>query len=213
MELELIDSLASDLMVVKAARVSMNKDVTEFTEADDGLIRYLMQNGHGSPFEHGIFIFRVKAPIFVIREWQRHRTWSFNEMSARYTRLEDAFYEPVEMRQRVGKPGHYSYVEHPRPYSSWNKMEKAYAAAWAAYEMLLDDGVAPEQARAVLPVGTYSQMIASVDPRNLMRFLGLRTHETAQKEIRDLAFIAEDHFANIMPRTYHWWHENGRITP
>jgi thymidylate synthase (FAD) len=213
-QLSLLSFHGGDLDVVNAARVSFKKESRDYKDEDDGVLRYLIQNKHGSPFEHGYFRFYVKAPIFVFREWHRHRAgWSYNEMSGRYTKLDREFYEPTELRQRIGKPGQYTYVRHPQPHGPTKEISDAMETAWHSYEHLLASGVAPEQARVVLPVGTMSQMWASCNPRSLMHFLSLRTHQTAQEEIRGYATSMELAFRRSMPRTWHWWNETGRIAP
>lgn len=210
MKLTLLTSCASDLAVVNAARVSFGQASDEMTEKDEGLIRYLIKNRHGSPFEHGYFRFHVEAPIFVLREWQRHRAGhSYNEMSGRYVELEPTFYRPHHSRRQVGKPGSYSY----EPMDNFELAEvydDAYEFAWDAYQNLLQSGVAKEQARMVLPVGTYSQMIWSCNPRSLMHFLSLRTTMEAQAEIRDLALEAEAHLSKAMPVTHRAWADAGK---
>lgn len=219
MNIELIKSCACDADVVQAARVSTNSEVqqssTVLGDNDDKLIRYLMKNRHGSPFEHNYFKFRVEAPIFVFREWHRHRVGhSYNEMSGRYTELENRFYYPEEYRTQTGKPGAYKYEV-----LDWAKedgdiyLTAAYEQSWNMYQELLSLGVAKEQARCVLPVGIYSRMYWSCNARSMMHFLGLRNKPDAQKEIRDLAAQAEDHFHLKMPETCAAFIENNRTAP
>lgn len=202
--------MASDLDVVNAARVSFGKHVSEVGEDEEKLIGYLLRNGHGTPFEHGYFQFHVEAPIFVFREWHRHRIGhSYNEMSGRYVELERRFYSPSEFREQVGKPGHYRYEPLPANKSllASDIMARAYEGAWNAYQRLLALGVAKEQARAVLPVATYTQMYWSCNPRSLMHFLDLRTAPNAMQEIRELADQAAGIFEDIMPVTAAAWRE------
>lgn len=227
MNIELLKSCASDLDVANAARVSVDKWHDEFIDEhnctpedsrDDLLISFLMRKRHGSPFEHGYFRFRVEAPIFVFREWHRHRAGhSYNEMSGRYTELEKRFYQPEKFRMQVGRPGAYSFVEidfdDPRTDQAWAIMETAFQCAWDDYQRLMEIGVAKEQARAVLPVGIYSKMIWSCNPRSLMHFLSLRTDPQAMKEIRDLANAALLDFERIMPVTAVAFEQNGRAAP
>ena len=217
MKVELIKALAEDLDVVNAARVSVDQWHDLMEEGDDKLIGFLMRERHGSPFEHAYFKFRVEAPIFVFREWHRHRVGhSYNEMSGRYTELEPIFYSPETFRIQVGKPGAYKYIEldpSDRYDEAWGIMQDSFQESWIAYQSLLKLGIAREQARAVLPVGTYSKMIWSCNPRSFMHFLGLRNAPQAQKEIRLLAASAEQHLRTYMPITHAAFVNNGRIAP
>lgn len=218
MNIDLLKHCVSDLDVANAARVSLDKWHDEWEHLTDGpLIDWLMRKHHGSPFEHGYFRFRVEAPIFVFREWHRHRAGhSYNEMSGRYTELEDRFYAPEEWRTQRGKPGAYTYeplTDEALVRECDHILEDAWENAWWAYQTLLTSGVAKEQARAVLPLGIYSKMIWSCNPRSLMHFLALRNHLEAQAEIRYLAKQAEVVFAGIMPVTYSAFIDHGRICP
>lgn len=213
-----VDACASDLAVVNAARISLDTEHIEFNESDGKLIPFLLKNRHGSPFEHGYFKFRVLAPIFVFREHHRHRAGhSYNEMSGRYTELEPKFYVPRKARVQEGKPGHYVYIEHDEKSYMTHFMQEnvkdVYELCWDRYQRMLGEGIAKEQARIVLPVGIYSKMIWSCNPRSLMHFLSLRLHPTAQAEIRDVAEQAEAALAAHMPHTYKAFIENGRIAP
>lgn len=213
-KIELLDHCASDLAVANAARVSLDKWHEEFQDGDDKLIGFLMRERHGSPFEHGYFQFRVEAPIFVLREWQRHRAGhSYNEMSGRYTEMEKKFHVPETFRVQVGRPGAYTFVDDGPNYNAQSLMEGAYEIAWQSYKGLLDRGIAKEQARAVLPLGLYSKMIWSCNPRSLMHFLSLRMNLQAMKEIRDLATCAWHEFANVMPVTAAAFEANGWNAP
>jgi thymidylate synthase (FAD) len=216
-KIELLESCASDLAVVNAARVSFANQIDAMEERDHGLIRFLMRERHGTPFEHGYFRFHVEAPIFVFREWHRHRVGhSYNEMSARYVQMEPRFYVPERWRVQEGKPGAYIYVEldeDPRIEDADNWLDLAYEKSWQAYEELLALGVAKEQARAVLPVGIYSQMYWSCNPRSLMHFLSLRAKPNALKEIRDLAEASFDIFAEAMPTTAQAFLDSGMVAP
>jgi thymidylate synthase (FAD) len=214
-KIELLDHCASDLAVVNAARVSFAEHHDVMKLGDDKLISFLMRNRHGTPFEHGYFRFRVEAPIFVFREWHRHRIGhSYNEMSGRYTKLEQKFYVPSVARKQVGKPGAYSYEECPdlTEFLSEN-VQRVYRLAWYTYEQLLAEGIAKEQARIVLPVGLYSQMYWSCNPRSLMHFLGLRHKPDAMQEIRSLAAKAHNAFARSMPTTAVAFRDNGSVAP
>lgn len=211
---ELVDACASDLAVVNAARISFDHEHPQMKEGDDKLISFLLRNRHMSPFEHGYFKFRIEAPIFVFREHHRHRVGqSYNEMSGRYTELESKFYIPETARTQEGKPGQYTFVEQD-PKSEITSimhevMIESYEHAWESYQFLLRTGVAKEQARMVLPVGIFSKMIWSCNPRSLMHFLGLRLAPNAQKEIRMVAQAAEKHLKDLMPVTYQAFVDNG----
>lgn len=206
---------ASDLAVVNAARVSFNQESDEMTDREVGLINFLMKNRHGSPFEHGYFRFKIKCPIFVAREWFRHRIGSFNEWSGRYSKIEPEFFLPDEFRTQVGKPGAYSFTawEHEDEEAVREEIIDFYKEANDLYELLLKMGIAKEQARIVLPVATYTHFVWSVNPRALMNFLSLRAHRDAMKEIRDLAYEVEKVFMEIMPVTHAAWEANDRIAP
>lgn len=209
-------ALASDLAVVNGARVSFNQVSDELTERDQGLIRFLMRDQHGSPFEHGYFRFIVKAPLFVVREHHRHRAGhSYNEWSGRYSKLEPEFYVPDYVRTQVGKPGAYSFeaVDDVTRDAARREIEDNATRAFQAYERMLEQGVAKEVARAVLPLSTYTKYYWSCNPRSLMHFCSLRNHEAAQYEIRQYAAAAESFLERLMPVTHAAFVERGRIAP
>jgi thymidylate synthase (FAD) len=212
---ELVSAQASDLSVVNAARISFDHEHPEMEPGDDKLISFLLRNRHGTPFEHGYFKFRVEAPIFVFREHHRHRVGhSYNEMSGRYTMLESKFYLPEVARVQKGKPGAYTYENDPELTAYLHATAaESYIAAWRAYTNMLDAGIAKEQARIVLPVGIYTKMIWSCNPRSLMHFLGLRAEKSAQEEIQSVAYAAEEALENTMPITYAAFNANGRTAP
>jgi thymidylate synthase (FAD) len=210
-------AMADDLSVVNSARVSFAKESLEMTDADVGLIKFLMRERHGTPFEHNSFRFHIKCPLFVAREWFRHRIGSFNEFSARYSEVPNEFYTPgkVEMRTQVGKPGSYAFEQLPEADAAKavESIEKAYAYAYHAYAGLIEQGVAKEQARMVLPVGMFTQFYWTVNARSLMNFLSLRTHETAQYDIRIYANEVLELAKSEMPITFSAWEEFGRQVP
>src|SRR4051812_34844111 len=154
------DAMATDLSVVNAARVSFARRKDEMDDSDEGLIRFLMRDRHGTPFEHNSFRFHIRSPIFVAREWFRHRVGSFNEFSMRYAKATDDFYvpEPDDVRSQVGKPGAYSFepVSDELAEATRQKLQAVYETAYLAYEQLVELGVARELARSVLPVGAYT---------------------------------------------------------
>jgi len=211
----LLDSSASDLDVVNAARVSFHTSHEQMEPGDDKLIGYLMRNRHGSPFEHTYFKFCVRLPIFVAREWIRHRIGnSFNEVSGRYTEIDMGYYVPdrSHIRKRVGKPGAYEYEVMNEPAIA-GLIDSASSSAFQGYKTLLACGVAPELARIVLPVNAYTEWIWTVNARSLMAFLSLRAEKHAQQEIQDYAHAVEEFFKVAMPATYKSWNENGRVAP
>lgn len=215
-ELTLEGHFAQDLDVVNAARVSFHSQALHMSEREEGLINYLLRNHHGTPFEHGYFKFRVKAPLFVFREWHRHRIGhSYNEWSARYSQLEPEFYIPETVLAQEGKPGNYTYVD-ASPASAHvfrATLTSSSQDAYVKYEQAIMNGISKQQARAYLPVNIYSEMIWSCNPRSLMHFLGLRNHEAAQMEIREYAIAVERIFSEIMPVTAKAFIDGGRVAP
>jgi thymidylate synthase (FAD) len=222
-EVLLVDHMASDQKVTGAARVSTGKG-PEYTskgpEADEKLIRYLMDHGHGTPFEHAVFQFFVKAPIFVVREWQRHRMASYNEFSLRYAEVHadsitSELYLPDEVR--VPDPGNKQSSVVTTDEVVIDRAHRwigdAYSNATRTYAMLLNTGVAREMARIVLPLGLYTKFWFTVNARSLMNFLALRNHPAAQWEIAEYARAIEAMFAEVMPITYAAFVDRGRVAP
>jgi thymidylate synthase (FAD) len=210
-------AMADDLSVVNGARVSFARRKEEMDEADEGLIRFLMRERHGTPFEHNAFRFHVRCPIFVAREWFRHRVGSFNEFSMRYARASDEFYVPEaeDVRTQVGKPGAYSFepVSDELAEQTRERLQEVYDSAYRTYEELVEAGVAREVARAVLPVGAYTEFYWTVNARSLMNFVSLRSSETAQREIRRYAEACERFLEEQMPVTYAAFVANERTAP
>jgi thymidylate synthase (FAD) len=214
--LALDGALASDLAVVNGARVSFNQASQEMSPKEEGLIRFLVRERHGSPFEHGYFRFLVKAPLFVVREHHRHRAGhSYNEWSGRYSKMEAEFYVPEFVRTQVGKPGAYTFEPVDEETREATRREIAQNAdrAFEAYERMLELGVAKEVARAVLPLSTYTKYYWSCNPRSLMHFCSLRNHESAQYEIRQYAAAAESFLEKLMPVTHGAFVANDRVAP
>lgn len=214
---ELLDCMASDLDVVNAAKVSFAARKTEIDESCVGLINYLMKNKHATPFEHSVFKFRIKAPIFVTREWMRHRWSSFNEMSMRYHQPETIdYYTPSynKIRKQVGKPGAYSFEEIEDSETKdlfYSVFQKSILEADSAYYKLIEAGIAKEIARCVLPVTQYTEFIWTVNARSLINFISLRNDSNAQYEINEYAIAIEDIFAKKMPITYESFTSSGRV--
>lgn len=220
---KLVRSMADDNMVVQAAQVSAKGENNPET-APERLIRALMTGKHGSPFEHNAFTFFIEAPIFVFREWQRHRISSFNEMSGRYTELLPKFYIPGVDRKLINsgtkmKP---SFIK--ASHEVWRRtishQMTVSNVAWDAYKDALDKGVANEVARMILPLNIYSQMYWTVNARSLMNFLSLRVESEdsavksyPQLEIQLGADKIEDIFKEKMPLTHKVFIENGRVAP
>jgi len=226
-DVDLVQCLASDEMVVRAARISTKSESVTETEPGKtaGMINFLMKNRHGTPFEHNMFTFRIKAPIFVFREFHRHRIgWSYNEMIGRYTELPAEFYVRNVYRPLVqeGKPGAYVFVEgtSEQVHGTRAILEISYADSWHCYQQQLEQGVAKEIARAVLPVGIMSQMYATCNSRSLMAFLSLRTKDETStfpsypmQEIEMVARKMEAFFEEKMPLTHASFQKNGRVSP
>jgi thymidylate synthase (FAD) len=204
-----------DLTIVNAARQSFNKESTEMGEYEKGLINYLIKNRHGSPIEMVSFRFNIKLPIFVMREWIRHRIASYNERSGRYTKLDPEFYVPTVYRQQEGKSGSYTFTDMSIEYNHKldRMMNVAYKASWTVYEALLEEGVAKEIARSVLPVGIYTQFTWKINLRSLFNFLSLRTDERAMYEIRQYANCIEEMIQLIVPVSWAAWNSSGRGAP
>lgn len=226
LDVDLVQYVGSDETIANAARVSTGADVDAYTEEENAkLINYLMKHRHGSPFEHNSMTFKISAPIFVFREFQRHRIgWSYNEVSARYKQMDPVFYvyPPTRPLVQQGSSAHPDLVDgHPAMSTMVNhEMMTAYSHSWGTYKALLRDGAANEVARSVLPVGLYSEMFATCNARSLMAFLSLRvdsldaTFETKpQWEIEMVARQMEDQFANLFPDTYYSFVKNGRVAP
>jgi thymidylate synthase (FAD) len=226
---ELVKSSASDADVVWAARVSTAgdkslEDVGADASKSEGLINYLARERHGSPFEHTSMTFFISAPIFVFREFMRHRIASYNEESGRYRELKPVFYIPSKERKlvQIGKAGAYTFVDGtPEQFDiTVAAIKETCNLAYANYQKMLDAGVAREVARAVLPVTLYSSMYVTMNARALMNFLSLRTAREGshfpsypQREIEMVAEKMEAHFAKLMPITYGAFQKSGRIAP
>ncbi|MFE9299407.1 FAD-dependent thymidylate synthase [Streptomyces niveus] len=227
---DLVKHAAGDSDVLWAARVSTAgeqslEELSKDPERSKGLINFLMRDRHGSPFEHNSMTFFISAPIFVFREFMRHRVgWSYNEESGRYRELQPVFYVPDASRKLVqeGRPGKYVFVDGTQEQQDLTEraMTESYRQAYDAYQEMLAAGVAREVARAVLPVGLYSSMYATCNARSLMHFLGLRTqHEAAkvpsfpQREIEMVGEKMEEQWARLMPLTHAAFNGNGRVAP
>lgn len=235
MTVELVQHVGTDLDIAKAAWVSsqaakvwnLPESVAERTpEKVAGLIRALLRGKHGTPFEHASMTFFVEAPLFVFREWHRHRIgFSYNEASARYQKkMKPVFWLPRGDRPLIkeGKGMAPKFVLGSDYHIATTKvgLAEAYRASWDAYERIVEAGVANEVARACLPVGLYSSMYVTCNPRSLMAFLSLRTgrdeaqHRSyPQMEIEECANMLEAEFAKLFPITHAAYNEFKRVAP
>jgi thymidylate synthase (FAD) len=226
-DVELVDIMGNDARIAEAAWVSnYGGDIpTEKAERIPGLINFLMRDRHGTPFEHNSLTFRISAPLFVFYEFHRHRVgWSYNEESARYRELDPVFYVPRMDRnlRQVGSPGKYTFE-----LGSYEQMVRSEAAhkraaknAWSEYQYLLDNGVAKEVARNVLPVSVYKTMYATCNLRSLFAFLSLRWAHPLSKvptfpldEIQMVAQGLEQAARPEFPAAFESFDRNGRIAP
>jgi len=229
MTVELVKASASDADVIWAARVSTAgeqslDEIGEDPARSAGLINYLARERHGSPFEHTSMTFFISAPIFVFREFMRHRIASYNEESGRYRELSPVFYIPDADRKlvQIGKAGAYTFIDGTKEQLeiTQSAMKESYTLAYKQYQVMLEAGVAREVARAVLPVGLYSSMYVTMNARALMNFLSLRTAREGshfpsypQREIEMVAEKMEVEFARLMPLTHAAFEKSGRVTP
>ena len=194
----LVDFMGSDNRVVSAARVSFG-GTSKGEERDKGLIKYLLEHQHHTPFEHCYFQFHICCPIYVARQWMRHRWGSYNEISARYTQVKDEFYIPDQFRGQDVKNRQGSVAADFDNEALRKLYEESVQASFAAYNKLIESGVAREMARGVLPVCQYTQFYWSVNARSLLNFLQLRTDGHAQYEIRVYADAIAEIFKEKMP--------------
>lgn len=204
----MVDHMGGDISISRAARVSYDAAwrAGEDEGSDAKLIRYLWKNRHTTPFEAVQFTFEVKAPIFVFRQWHRHRTWSFNELSARYRELpEEIYIPPFRAQATTNKQGSEGFVGEGDSAALDATFRHAYKTSFDAYRYALSKGVARELARSVLPVATYSHMFATVNLLNLLKFLTLRCDSHAQYEIRVYADAMRELIRPIVPIAVSAW--------
>lgn len=219
-----VDSMGDDTRVCQAARVSTQGAESFSSEESKGLIDFLLKNRHGSPFEHGIMTWMITAPIFVWREFMRHRIASYNEESGRYKQLNPVFYIPERGRpiQQIGKAGAYEYV--PGTDDQYSEMVQIFRVGarrqYEDYQLLLDSGVAREVARMELPLNIYSSAYVTMNLRALMNFLSLRTKSDKalftsfpQWEINEVANSMEADFADAFPLVWSAFNTFGRVSP
>jgi len=197
----LINHLGTDQTIVEAARVSYGAK-SKGEELDKKLLFYLYKNRHTSPFEQCSITFNIKFPIFLMRQFVRHRTFRLNEISARYTELPDEFFMPNSWREQDTKNKQGSLESTKIPQALVNRtVENIYDITFKTYIALIDLGVSKEQARFVLPVGIYTEIYVNCDVHNLMHFFRLRLDSHAQSEMRDVAQAMYNIFAQLYPWT------------
>ncbi|MBO5690172.1 MAG: FAD-dependent thymidylate synthase [Lentisphaeria bacterium] len=205
----LIDHLGTESTIVNAARVSFGKLKSTMDERDVKLLNYLIENRHTSPLEHVVFTFSVHCPLFVRGQWHRHRTWSYNEISRRYTEIDIDFYTPEKLRRQAESNRQASYAD---PDFEDDKLREMIDAsnrnALKLYEDLLAAGVCREQARGVLPQNMMTTFWATVDLSNLLHFLRLRDSEHAQYEIREYAVAMLQLIRPIVPNVVKYYEEH-----
>lgn len=204
--IKLLDYLGSDERVVLAARVSFDKGLKD-PEKDESLINYLLKHGHLTPLEHCTFTFEVKAPLVVARQWMRHRTMKYNELSRRFTSTNREYYIPKKLRiqDSVNKQSSIEVESYDNENDLLSIFSDVVDFCEDKYKILLEAGVARELARFVLPTMLYTKFIVTVDLRNLLHFLKLRLAEDTQYELRVYAEAILDMISDIVPITIKYW--------
>ena len=204
--IRLIDTMGDDKAIVDMARVSYQAG-TKKVSSDRTLLRYLMRMKHTSPFEGCVIKLHIKCPIFVAREWMRHRTCSFNEISARYSQLPEEFYIPAQDRWALqaqnNKQGSGDKISDELSSTATEKIKNIYNQAYDTYTELLNQNIARELARTILPVGIYTEFYVQQNLHNLLHFLSLRMDSHAQLEIRSYAnIIGNEIVSKWVPHTW-----------
>lgn len=206
---DLLDTMGNELTIVNAARVSFGKHKTEWDDKDELLLKFLVEHRHTSPFEHVQFQFRVKCPLYIRSQWHRHRMWSYNEISRRYTEqdIEDCYIP--EMFRQQSESNRQASIDRALPDNDLliEKYEQHVARAVAFYKDLLENGVCREQARGVLPQAIYTEFYATVDLHNLLHFIELRISPEAQWEIQQYARALLELIEPYVPVTVKWFKE------
>ncbi len=211
-KIELVQHMGEDITVVNSARVSFGVHKTEMNEKDEKLINYLIKHRHTSTLEHNIATFRIKVPLFVRSQHHRHRTWSYNEISRRYTNTNIEFYMPTKFRTQHKSNRQASntndLINPDVSTNNWSGNAKASELykdhckdSLDIFNDLIDQGVCREQARGILPQTMYTEYYATANLNNILKFIGLRTHEGAQWEIQRLAESMLDIVESIWPVT------------
>ena len=196
----LVDQMGTETSIVNAARVSFGKMRKEMDARDAGLVRYLIANHHTSPLEHVVFTFLVHCPIFVRSQWHRHRTWSYNEISRRYTQEDVTFFVPVELREQAESDRQASKTAESIDQERCRELIRRHNEdSYALYQRLLAEGVCREQARGVLPQNMMTTFWGTVDLNNLIKFLELRDSPHAQAEIKEYAAAIKQLVKPVVP--------------
>ncbi|MAF24714.1 thymidylate synthase (FAD) [bacterium] len=206
---ELVDHMGDDLTVVNSARVSFGKNKSILDERDEKLIRYLIKHRHTSTLEHNVVTFRFCVPLFVRSQHHRHRTWSYNEISRRYTDVDIKFYEPEVFRTQHKSNRQASNIQElidpilaPQSEAKCSTMLRAHhGKSMYLYEQMVEAGICREQARGVLPQNMYTEYYGTVNLNNLLKFINLRTHEGAQWEIQKVATACLEIATQLWPIT------------
>jgi len=206
---EYVSHMGSDVTIVNSARVSFGKHVTDLDKRDKKLIKYLIKHKHTSTLEHNVVTFRFKVPLFIRSQHHRHRTWSYNEISRRYTDFNLEFYEPKQFRKQSESnrqasvdewfDPEYEMADHPLCAS--DLLKQHHDASLYVYNKLLELGVCREQARGALPQNLYTEYYGTCNLNNLFKFIGLRMHEGAQWEIQQVAKACLEIVEDLFPET------------
>ena len=215
-KVELVQHMGEDITVVNSARVSFGVQKEKLDEKDKKLIKYLVKHKHTSTLEHNIATFRIKVPLFVRSQHHRHRTWSFNEISRRYTDADIKFYETSSFRTQHKSNRQASNINNtinpilnikmescsePLKITASEAISRHHSDCLKFFDKLLASGVCREQARGVLPQNLYTEYYATANLNNILKFIGLRTHEGAQWEIQQLAIAMLDIVSSLWPET------------
>ena len=207
----LIDHFGTEAKLVNAARVSFGRMKAEMDDRDVTLLEYLIANRHSSPLEHMVFTFSVHCPLFVRGQWHRHRTWSYNEISRRYTEVDIECYSPDKLRRQAENNRQASIAAPDFDDSALCESIRKYNAdAIAFYNHLLDSGVCREQARGVLPQNMMVTFWGTVDLSNLIKFFELRDSDHAQWEIREYAVAMKKLIKPIVPHVAAYFEKQGQ---
>lgn len=228
-KVDFISSMGDDRTIVNSARVSFGKEVEEIGEKDKKLINYLIKHRHTSTLEHCTITFRIKVPLYIRSQHHRHRTWSYNEISRRYTEVNLEFYEPKKFRTQHKSNRQASNTEELiNPFAKWHKInlfsgevdratistdamllvKRHHERSLLLFNSLLEAGICREQARGVLPQNLYTEYYATTNLNNLFKFIDLRMHDGAQWEIQQLAKAMLDIVEDCFPITVQAWKEN-----
>lgn len=198
---ELMDSMGDDLRIVNAAQASFNRMSECYGKREAAILRSLMREEHGVPFEHVVFTFRLRLPIFLARQFVKHRHGSWSEHSARYSEMEPLFYVPESVRTQTGKAMEYRYEDASEFVAGYFRqgLMSANSTAWITYLRALEYGVAREQARLVLPANIYTTVVWTMNARALFNFLRLRLDSHAQQEAQVYAEAMQELAETVIP--------------